>query len=81
MKSPFSVANFRRLGYSQDEVNEISDRMVDDLVFWGDPASVAQKLKGHLEAGADHVAIQVIGRERGASPVQHLDRLAEILHG
>ncbi|GHI09889.1 hypothetical protein AQI88_15765 [Streptomyces cellostaticus] len=73
-------AKFRRLGYTDDDFSGGgSDRLVDDLVFWGDPDTVVRKLHGHAEAGADHVAVQVIGGEPGASALPQWRLLAEAL--
>jgi 2-methylisocitrate lyase-like PEP mutase family enzyme len=38
-----------------------SDRLVDALALPGDARTVAGRLREHLEAGADHVCIQVLG--------------------
>lgn len=55
------VASLRRLGYTDDDLaGEGSDRLVDDLVAHGPADTVAAKLTGHLEAGADHVAVQLL---------------------
>lgn len=62
LTTPFNVAKFRRLGYTDDDIDHGgSDRIVDDLVFWGSPETIVARLRGHLDAGADHVAVQVIG--------------------
>ena len=48
-------------GFDADDLaNGGSDRLVDALVAWGDAKTIAAKLKQHLDAGADHVAIQVL---------------------
>ncbi|MFI9803588.1 TIGR03620 family F420-dependent LLM class oxidoreductase [Streptomyces sp. NPDC052301] len=78
--TPYNIAEFRRLGYTDDDLGDgASDRFVDDLVFWGDPDTVVRKLHGHLQAGADHVAVQVIGVEPGASALPHWRVLADAL--
>ena len=80
LSSPFNIAKFRRMGYSEDDLADGgSDRIVDDLVFWGEPDSVADRLRQHRAAGADHVAVQVIGTEPGGSAMPHWRRLAEVL--
>lgn len=82
LNTPYNVAKFRRLGYSDDEIaHGGSDRLVDDLVFWGDVDTVVDRLRGHVEAGADHVAVQVIGTEPGGSAMPHWRRLGEALLG
>ncbi|MEU5302881.1 TIGR03620 family F420-dependent LLM class oxidoreductase [Streptomyces noursei] len=37
-----------------------SDRFVDSLVVWGSADVVARRVLAHLEAGADHVALQIV---------------------
>ncbi|MGK3202008.1 TIGR03620 family F420-dependent LLM class oxidoreductase [Amycolatopsis sp. MEPSY49] len=79
LTQPYNIAKFRRLGYTQEEIDGAADRIVDDLVFWGDLDTIITKLGGHLDAGADHVGIQVIGVEPGESAMPHWRRLAEAL--
>jgi probable F420-dependent oxidoreductase len=56
------VNNWLRLGFSEDDVRKPgSDRLVDAVVAYGTPEAIVQRLNEHLEAGADHVAIQVLG--------------------
>jgi probable F420-dependent oxidoreductase len=57
------VSNLRRLGYTDDDLagGDGSDRLIDDLSPHGDAASVAPSITAHLDAGADHVCIQVLG--------------------
>lgn len=56
--------NLLREGWSEtDLVDGGSDRLVDALVLHGTVEDVAAGLTAHLEAGADHVAIQVLGDE------------------
>ncbi|MEV0147740.1 MULTISPECIES: TIGR03620 family F420-dependent LLM class oxidoreductase [unclassified Nonomuraea] len=80
LTSPYNIAKFRRLGYTEEEIaNGGSDRLVDDLVFWGDLDAVVEKLHGHVEAGADHVGVQVIGVEPGRTAMPHWRLLADAL--
>jgi probable F420-dependent oxidoreductase len=82
LTTPFNIAKFRRLGYTDDDITGGgSDRIVDDLVFWGDLDSVVARLHGHLEAGADHVAVQVIGIEPGQSAMPKWRQLGDALLG
>jgi len=77
----YNIAKFLRLGYTEADIDggRGSDRLVDDLVIWGDLDTVVGKLHGHLDAGADHVAIQVLGTELGQTAMPHWRRLAEAL--
>ena len=58
------LANYRttmlRGGFSEIDVEgEGSDNLVDRLVAHGDAAVIAAAIRAHLEAGADHVCVQV----------------------
>ncbi|MGW7674521.1 TIGR03620 family F420-dependent LLM class oxidoreductase [Streptomyces sp. NPDC054775] len=82
LSSPYNVAKFHRLGYGDKDITGGgSDRIVDDLVFWGDVDTIADKLQGHFAAGADHVAVQVIGVETGGSSMEQWHLLADALLG
>ena len=82
--STYNLAKFRRLGYSEQDIsNGGSNRIVDDLVFWGDLDTIARRLNAHVDAGADHVAVQVIGIEPGQSAMPYWRMLGDALlpHG
>ncbi|TMS00548.1 TIGR03620 family F420-dependent LLM class oxidoreductase [Nonomuraea basaltis] len=80
LNAKYNIAKFRRLGYSEEELtNGGSDRFVDDLVFWGDLDTIAEKLHAHVEAGADHVGVQVIGIEPGRSAMPYWRMLGDAL--
>lgn len=79
LNSPYNIAKFRRLGYTEEEIAGADDRLVDDLVFWGDLDTIVEKLQAHVEAGADHVAVQVIGIAQGESAMPYWRMLGEAL--
>ena len=67
LKLPNYVNNWLRSGYQpQDVADGGSDRLVDDLIAWGDAAAVGDRIRAHYAAGADHVCVQVLG---GDTPV------------
>jgi probable F420-dependent oxidoreductase len=67
LRLPNYVNNWLRSGYEpRDAAGGGSDRLVDDLIAWGDAAAVADRIAAHYAAGADHVCVQVLG---GAGPV------------
>lgn len=64
----FHLANYRnswkRLGFSDEEVaSPGSDRLIDAVVGYGTPDEIAARLKQHLDAGADHVPVQVLTKD------------------
>ena len=62
---PNYVNNWQRLGFADETRDGGSDRLVDALVAWGDEDAIAARVPEHLEAGADHVCMQVIHGEDG----------------
>jgi probable F420-dependent oxidoreductase len=61
---PNYANNWRRLGYEDDLDDGGSDRLIDAAFAWGDVSSIASRVREHLDAGADHVCVQVIsGRD------------------
>jgi probable F420-dependent oxidoreductase len=54
--------NWKRLGFNDDDVAKPgSDKLIDAVVAYGSPEAIAARLTEHLDAGADHVTIQVLG--------------------
>ena len=52
--------NLRRLGWSDEDVaGGGSDRLLDAVVVQGDAAAIARRVREHLDAGADHVCVQL----------------------
>ena len=81
------ATNLRRLGFTDDDLADGgSDRMVDATVAWGDPDTVLARITEHHQAGADHVAIQLLtwqtdtpDRTQRRLPRAEYRRLAEAL--
>jgi hypothetical protein len=55
--------------------------MVDAVVAWGSPEAIAERVRAHLEAGADHVCLQVLGPDPNGLPVAGWRGLAPALVG
>ncbi|MCW2630187.1 LLM class F420-dependent oxidoreductase [Mycobacterium sp.] len=54
--------NWKRLGFSDGDIAKPgSDKLIDAVVAHGTADDIAKRLGEHLEAGADHVTIQVLG--------------------
>ena len=72
--------NLQRLGWSDQELEPPgSDRIFDAVVAWGSIDDIAAKLKRHLDAGADHVAVQVLTTMPERAPLDDLRRLAPLV--
>ena len=54
------------------------DRLIDALVLHGSPGIIAAGLRSHLDAGADHVAIQVL-TGNSIDPIPACQQLARAL--
>jgi probable F420-dependent oxidoreductase len=52
--------NLLRLGFTLDDVEARSVRLVDGLVAWGDDDAIRRRLDEHFAAGADHVCVQAL---------------------
>jgi probable F420-dependent oxidoreductase len=75
------VNNLLSLGFTEADVaGGGSDRLVDALVPHGTPAEIGASVLRHVEAGADHVGIQVLAAP-GADPMPGYRALAEVLLG
>jgi probable F420-dependent oxidoreductase len=78
---PGYVASLQRQGFNQSDLSELPDHMIDALAAWGSPADIKAKLTEHLDAGADHVAVNVITGVTGPQPVEQWRVLAPVLLG
>lgn len=77
LRLPNYTGNLRRLGYTDADIeNGGSDRLMSDVVPHGPEASVL-RIAGHLDAGADHVVVQLLG-EGGRFAAGDLKALSEL---
>lgn len=73
---PNYANNLLRSGFSEDDLSQVSDRLFNAIIAWGDEEAVMRRVAEHRSAGADHVCVQVLlptrghsrGRNGGASP-------------
>ena len=64
---PNYVNNWKRLGYTDDEIQGCSDRFIDEIFVWGDADTIRERIAAHLAAGADHVCIQALTAPEGSA--------------
>jgi probable F420-dependent oxidoreductase len=76
---PNYVNNWKRLGFTDEDAGSLSDRLVDALVAWGDPDTVADRVQAHRpnRAGGRRHCHQVrAGRYRSRRRHLELDERA-----
>jgi hypothetical protein len=49
-----------REGFTEDDIKNQSDKLVDAICAWGTLDTVRGRIKEHLDAGASHVSVQVL---------------------
>jgi probable F420-dependent oxidoreductase len=80
LQLPNYTGNLRRFGYTDADIEGGgSDRLMSDVVPHGPEASLA-RITAHLDAGADHVVVQLLG-EGGRFAAGDLKALAELTSG
>ncbi|MCZ9342272.1 LLM class F420-dependent oxidoreductase, partial [Streptomyces sp. TRM76130] len=81
LRLPNYTKNFLRLGFTDaDVVDGGSDRLIDAVFAWGDDDAVRRRIAEFHEAGADHVALQLVEDGPAASlPREGWRRLASLL--
>jgi probable F420-dependent oxidoreductase len=73
---PNYVNNLRDLGWSdEDFAGGGSDALVDAIVAWGEPEKIIERVRAHLDAGADHVCVQPLA-DTPRDALEHLRVLA-----
>jgi probable F420-dependent oxidoreductase len=75
------TSSWKRLGFSDQDIEADggSDKLIDALIVYGDDATIKQRYEEHFQAGADHVAVQLLGA--GDNLDAGFRHLAEVLIG
>jgi probable F420-dependent oxidoreductase len=77
---PNYTNNFLRLGFDESDFkNGGSDRLIDNIIAWGDLNIVRNCIRAHQTAGADHICIQVLTANRRLLPLAEWRELAPAL--
>ncbi|WP_028187520.1 TIGR03620 family F420-dependent LLM class oxidoreductase [Salinispora pacifica] len=74
--APHQAANLRRLGFSEQDMRGPSSTLVDAVVAHGNLDAVRTRVREHLDAGADHVCIQVLTADPATLPLHEWRELA-----
>lgn len=56
---PNYANNLRRLGWSDADIANETDKLIDAVVVIGDVDAIVRRVNDHLAAGADHVCVQI----------------------
>jgi probable F420-dependent oxidoreductase len=77
---PNYTNNLKRFGWTDADIADGgSDALVDAIVAWGSVDDVTKRIAAHHDAGADHVAIQVLTADPRALPMDDWRTLASAL--
>lgn len=78
LKLPNYANNLLRHGFTQTDIDGVTDKLVDAIVACGDIDVAVDRVKQHLDAGADHVGIQVLAADHDIDVVRrHWRELAD----
>ena len=70
------TSNLLKFGYTERDIADGgSDRLIDAVIPHGSPEAIADAIRAHLEAGADHVCLQLLGH--GAEPLEDFPCVGE----
>jgi probable F420-dependent oxidoreductase len=79
LTQPNYLRNLARLGFSDDDLlGTGSDYLIDSLVAWGKEEAIAGRIREHLDAGADHVAVQILMPDDRVLPFRQWRMLASV---
>jgi probable F420-dependent oxidoreductase len=73
---PNYANNLLRSGFTQGDLDSVSDRLFDAIIAWGDEGAIMRRVGEHRSAGADHVCIQVLTADPRAFPREQWRRIA-----
>jgi probable F420-dependent oxidoreductase len=80
LAQPNYVNSVLELGFAEEDLADGgSDAFVDALVAWGDEEAVVARVRAHLDAGADHVAVQALPAHKREVPEGQWRALAAAL--
>ena len=72
------TTNLMRFGFTEPDIaGGGSDRLIDAVIPHGSAERIAEAVHAHLEAGADHVALQPL--PHGGAPLADYEALAAAL--
>ncbi|GAA2412805.1 LLM class F420-dependent oxidoreductase [Actinomadura vinacea] len=80
LELPNYTKNLLRLGFTEEDLaGGGSDRLIDSVFAWGDLEAIARRTAEHLDAGADHLALQAIVSGGEDVPLREWRELAQLV--
>ena len=76
---PNYANNLLRSGFSEEDLSQVSDRLFNAIIAWGDEDAILRRVSEHRSAGADHVCLQVLLSDPKAYPREQWRRIAAAL--
>ena len=52
-----------RQNFSESDIDDLSDRLLDGITAWGELDSIAARVAEYRAAGADQVVLRVLGAD------------------
>lgn len=53
--------NLLRQGFSESDIDDVSDRLLDGIAAWGSVDAIAARVAEYHSAGADQVVLRILG--------------------
>jgi probable F420-dependent oxidoreductase len=72
-------AALRRMGFTDADIDQASDRLVDAVSVWGDVDDIAERVAAQRAAGADQVVLSLLSTDAGPAPLRCAELLADRL--
>ncbi len=70
-RAPGYVNAWKRMGFTDDDIADLSPRLVDGVIAWGSIDQIEDRLQAHADAGATHVCIHPLDPEKGQGRPDH----------
>jgi len=64
-RAPGYANAWKRMGFTDDDISDQSDRLVDAVVAWGSVDTIEARLQEHADAGASHICIHPLDPAAG----------------
>ena len=55
--------NLLRQGFTETDIDQVSDRLLDGITAWGEPQRIAERVADYHAAGANQVVLRIVGAD------------------